>query len=33
MERAVLELCDCLEDDALVRVFEHMEDTLAEGLT
>lgn len=32
MEKAVAELCDCLDDEALVRAFEHMHDTLAEGL-
>lgn len=31
IEKAVEELCDCLDDEALVRAFQHMTDTLAEG--
>lgn len=29
---AVLELCDCLDDEALERVFQHMLDTAEDGI-
>lgn len=29
---AVLEICDCLDDETLERVFEHMLDTVEDGI-
>lgn len=31
-KEAILEACDCLDDETLERVFEHMMDTVAEGM-
>lgn len=29
---AVLEICDCLDDETLERVFQHMLDTVEDGI-